>query len=1029
MITHILRYRLLVIFALIGIISYGYYAFKTIPVDTFPDPTPLQVNIYTEAPGYSAEEVEALITKKIETVMSGIKDVEKVRSTSIPGLSYVAIFFKDGTDIYFDRRLVMEKLPEAQSQLPPGIVPIMGPNTSGLGNVLIYALVSDNPEYSLTDLKTLEEWLVKPIIKSIDGVEDISQWGPDKAFLIKPYPDKLLKYGITLEDIFTAVEKNGGLAGGGYTNTPEGDLVIRAVASITDIKQIENIPVKVDHGTVITVRDVAQVAEGEVPQRRGAFTLNGKEVQGNIVLKRVHVNTKELISKLKEEIQRINEEVLPEDVKIVVLYDQSYLTDKALSTIEKALLEGIILVSIAMMIYLWNVRAAVLVILSIPFTLLIAFAVMKNLGLTADLMSLGGLAIGLGLFADATVVVIENIFRHISHSKERVKDREVKLEIIKLSVQEITRPVFFAILIIMIVFLPIFSFESVEGKYFKPLALTIIIALAASLLVAYVFMPVLAYFGIKPGSEKSFIMDFVEKVYVKVLKGAMKVGLPLFIATVILFGFSVYLMSRIGTEFTPELDEGAVLLEVYLDTNISREDAKKIANIIEERAKSFDVVTNAFTTIGRAEKGEVTDVSYMEVWILLKPYKEWKGMKTRKEFEDALRKKLEDLPTAGLVFTQPIAMRIEELLSGVRAMIAVKIFGDDLNKINEIAMKVEEISKNTPGAVDVEAEIQSGRLQLQIIPDYEQLYKYGYSVERLLELVGKYMAGVEVNELRHGLISFPVIIKLPDWSMDNLEAIKNLPLLKKDDGTLLRLKDVAQVKIVPGFSKIRHENGLRYALVQMNLEGRDLGGFIKELEKNIKENIKLPEGYFIKFAGQFENQERAMKRLSIVVPIAILLIFVLLYLNYNSIRDSLIIMLNVPFATIGGIIALYLSGFNLSVPAAIGFIAVFGIATLNGVVLVSYIRQMLDEGFDIEQSIDRATRLRLRPILITATAASLGLLPILFTHDIGSEIQKPIAVVVIGGIFTSTFLTLILLPVVYKFVWKLTEGRNSPEKC
>ncbi|WP_457622047.1 efflux RND transporter permease subunit [Persephonella sp.] len=1021
MIKWILQYRLLVIFALVGIISYGYYSFKTIPVDTFPDPTPLQVNIYTEAPGYSAEEVEALITKRIETVMSGIKDVEKVRSTSIPGLSYVAIFFKDGTDIYFDRRLVMEKLPEAQSQLPPGIVPIMGPNTSGLGNVLIYALISENEKYSLTDLRAIQEWLIKPILKSIDGVEDISQWGPEKAFMIKPDPEKLIQYNLTLEDIFEAVEKNGGLAGGGYTKTPEGDLVVRAVASITDLKQIKEIPVKVDHGTVIRIKDVAVVEEGEVPQRRGAFTLNGQEVQGNIVLKRVHTNTKELIKKLKAEIEKINNEVLPEDVRIEILYDQSYLTDKALSTIEKALLEGIILVSIAMMIFLWNVRAAVLVILSIPFTLLIAFAVMKNLGLTADLMSLGGLAIGLGLFADATVVVIENIFRHLSHNRDRVKNKEVKLEIIKLSVQEITRPVFFAIIIIMVVFLPIFSFESVEGKYFKPLALTIIVALAASLLVAYVSMPVLAYFGLKPGSEKNVVMDFIEKVYMSVLKGAMRIGLALFVATVILFGFSVYLLTKVGTEFTPELDEGAVLLEVFLDTNISREEAKKIANVIEERAKSFDVVTNAFTTVGRAEKGEVTDVSYFEVWILLKPYKEWEGMRTRKEFEEALREKLHDLPVAGLVFTQPIAMRIEELLSGVRAMIAVKVFGDDLNKINEIAMKVEEVATKIPGAVDVETEIQSGRLQLQIIPKYDQLYKYGYDVQRLLDLVGKYMAGVEVNEFRKELISFPVMIKLPDSTLDNIEKIKNLPLFRKDDGTLLRLQDVAEVKIVPGFSKIRHENGLRYALVQMNLEGRDLGGFIKELEAKIKEEIKLPEGYFIKFAGQFENQERAMKRLSIVVPIAILLIFVLLYINYNSIRDSLLIMLNVPFATIGGILALYISGFHLSVPAAIGFIAVFGIATLNGVVLVSYIRQMLDEGFSIEESINKATKLRLRPILITATAASLGLVPILFTQDIGSEIQKPIAVVVIGGIFTSTFLTLILLPIVYKIVYKLTQ--------
>ncbi len=1018
MIEKVLQYRLIVLFALIGLLAYGYYSYKTIPVDTFPDPTPLQVNIFTEAPGYSAEEVEALITKKVETVMSGLKDVEKVRSESIPGLSYVSVFFKDGTDIYFDRRLVMEKLPEAKSKLPKGITPIMGPNSSGLGNVLLYALVDTTGKYSLTDLKTIQEWTVRPLLKAINGVEEIVQWGPEKAYLVKPYLNKLLKYNLTLDDVFEAIDRNGGLAGGGYTKTDEGDLVIRTVASIKNIKQIENIPVKFDNGQVVRVKDVAKVIEGEVPQRRGAFTLNGKEVQGNIVLKRIDANTKELVEKLKAEIKRINEEVLPKGVKIKLLYDQSYLTDKALSTIQKALLEGIILVSVAMILYLGNIRAAVLVILSIPFTLLISFILMKQFGITANLMSLGGLAIGLGLFADATVVVIENIFRHLSHNKEIVEDKLSKLEIIKLSVQEILKPVIFAVLIIMVVFLPIFSFESVEGKYFKPLAITIILALASSLVVAIVAMPVLAYYVLKPGKEKTLLISIIENTYLKLLKLAMRFGVVLFLATIILFAGSLYLFTKIGTEFTPELDEGAVLVETYLDPNISLDESKKVAKFIEDKAKEFDVVKSAFTTIGRAEKGEVQDVNYMETWIILKPYKEWKRFKSRKEFEKALRKKLGDLPTAGLIFTQPIAMRIEELLSGVKADVAVKIFGDDLEKINQIAYKVEDVIKDIPGAEDVETEAQTGKLQLQIIPKYETLYKYGFTVDDLLRFVGKYVAGTKANELRKGLISFPIFVKVPDKYLNDIEVIKNIPFYKKDDGTLLRLKDVAKVQIVPGFFKIRHENGLRYALVQMNVEGRDLGSFIKEVQEKLHQEIKLPEGYFIRFAGQFENQERAMKKLAIVVPIAILLIFLLLYINYNSFIDALIIMLNVPFATIGGILALYFSGFNLSVPAAIGFIAVFGIATLNGVVLVSYIKQMLEEGFEIEEAIQKAAKLRLRPILITATAASLGLVPILFTNDIGSEIQKPIAIVVIGGIFTSTFLTLVLLPAVYRFVYK-----------
>ena len=1025
MISLILKYRVLIFFSLLGLLAYGYYSFKTIPLDVFPDPTPTQVNIYTEASGYSAEEVEALITKKIETVMSGIKDVEKVRSESISGLSYVSVFFKDGTDIYFDRRLVMEKLPEAQSKLPEGITPIMGPNSSGLGNVLLYAVVDETGKYSLTDLKTIQEWTIRPILKSVSGVEDIVQWGPEKAYIIQPDINKLLKYKLSLDDIHKALEQNGGLAGGGYTKTDEGDLVIRAVASITNIQRIKDIPVKVYNGNVIRIKDVATVIEDEIPQRRGAFTLNGKEVQGNIVLKRIGVNTQELVKKLKEKIEEINKEVLPEGVKIKLLYDQSYLTEKALSTIEKALLEGIILVSVIMFLFLGNIRASILVILSIPFTLLLAFILMKHYGLSANLMSLGGLAIGLGLFADATVVVIENIFRHLSHHTSR-DNNNFKLEIIKLSVEEITRPVIFAILIIMVVFLPIFSFEAVEGKYFKPLAITIIFALASSLFIALVMMPILAYWGLKKGKETTFLMELIEKVYLKILNKSMKIGSVIFILTVILFFGSLYLLTKIGTEFTPELDEGAVLVETYLDPNISLEEAKKVAFYIEEKAKKFSVVKNVYSTIGRAEKGEVQDTNYIETWIILKPYNEWKGFKSRQDFERALREKLKDLPVAGLIFTQPIAMRIEELLSGVKATVAIKIFGKDLNKINEIAYKVEDIAKETKGSVDVETEAQGGKLQLQIIPKYEVIYKYGFKVEDLLNFVKNYIAGIEVNEFRNGLISFPIIVKISDDNLKSVEIIKNIPFYKDDNGTLLRLKDVADIKVVSGFFKIRHENGLRYALVQLNVEGRDLGSFIKELKEKINKNIKLPEGYFIQFAGQFENQERAMKKLLVIVPIAILFIFLLLFINYNSIIDSLIIMLNVPFATIGGIIAIYISGFNLSVPASIGFIAVFGIATLNGVVLISYIRQMLEKGYKIDEAIQEATKLRLRPILITATSASLGLIPILFTNDIGSEIQKPIATVVIGGIFTSTFLTLILLPAVYKFAYlKFKSSENN----
>ncbi|ACN98692.1 cation efflux system protein CzcA [Sulfurihydrogenibium azorense Az-Fu1] len=1006
MIDLVLRYRLFVLFLLALVISFGIYSYKTLPIDTFPDPTPVQVNIYTEAPGLSAEEVESLITKKIETVMSGIKDVSTVRSVSLPGLSYISVFFKDGTDIYFARRLVMEKLSDAKSQIPSQYNPVMGPNSSGLGNVLIYALTSkDRP---LTDLRTIQEWKIKPLIKSVDGVEEISQWGPEKAFLVKIYPEKLLAYGLSFNDVSDAVEKYGIVVPGGFSKTSQGDLIVRAVNYITSIEDIKNIPVKTENGSYIKLSDVADVEEGEVPNRRGALTLNGEEVQGNIVLKRVNVNTKDLVDRLYKQFEEIKK-ILPKDVDIKILYDQSYLTQKAVSTVEKALIEGIVLVFIAMIFYLGNVRSAILVVLSIPITLLMAFIFMKEVGLSGNLMSLSGLAIGIGLFADATVVVVENIFRHMFHGKEASK-----LEVIRNSVKEVFKPVVFAILIITAVFIPIFSFESVEGKYYKPLALTIIFALISSLIVAFIFMPALSYYFLnKPKSEETKIMEVLNEVYHKILNKALKHGKVVLTFVVVVFLFSVWLFTRIGTEFAPTLNEGSVLVKSFLNPNVSLEEAKKVASIVEQTAKEFPEVENAFSNIGRAEKGEPEEVNYIETFIILKPYKDWKNFKKREEFENILREKLKDVPGVSFGFTQPIQMRIDELLSGVKSTVAIKVFGDDLDKVNQIGHKIEEIVKSTKGAVDVETEAQSGKLQLKITPKQEVLAKYNIKPEELLSIVGRYFAGYEANYLKQGLITFPIVLRLPQDTINSIEKLSQIPITTKD-GYLLTLSEAADIEITEGFFKIRHENGLRCALVQSNLEGRDLGGFIQELKQKIEKEVKLPQGYFIQFSGQFENQERAMKKLSIIIPIVILLIFMLLYLNYNSFKDALIVILNIPFATIGGIVSLYLSGFNLSVPAAIGFIAVFGIATLNGVVLISYIKQLITEGKNIEDAINLATKLRLRPILITATAASLGLLPILFSGDIGSETQKPIAFVVIGGIFTSTMLTLLILPVVYR---------------
>lgn len=1007
--SKLLSYRLLVLLLLFLSVAAGVWSFLKLPIDTFPDPTPVQVVIYTETPGLSAEETEILVTRPIESVLAGIKDVDLVRSVSLPGLSYVTAFFKEGTDVYLARNLVAQKLPEAQAQIPQGYVPRMGPNTSGLGNVLFYALIDQKGNHSLEDLKTIEMWKVKPLIKSVDGVEEVSQWGPERAYLVRINPDAMVLYGITLMDVLSSLEEYNQIAGGGFMVSPYGDVVVRGLGRVRSIEEFENIPVRKSEGIPVKLGQIATVVPSELPNRRGAFTLNGEEVQGNIVLKRVSTNTMELVKELRRKIDEI-QKILPDGVKIEVLYDQAYLTKKALSTVEKALLEGIVLVSVAITLYLWNIRTALLVVLSIPLTMLYTFIFMKQADISGNLMSLGGLAIGVGLFADATVVVVENIYRHMSESREKHK-----FSLVVDSVREVMRPVIFAVGIIAVVFLPIFTLESVEGKYYKPLAITIIFALFSSLLVAFLFMPVLSYYLLKGGKEETYLFGKIREGYIKLLEKAFKVRWVLIGIAFASFIFSVFLLSRVGTEFAPQLEEGALLVKSFLNPNVSLDEAKRVARLVESTALEYPEVVRTFSNIGRAEVGEPEDVNYIETFIMLKPMSEWRSFKSREEFVNLLREKLKDTPGVELSFTQPIQMRIDELLSGVKSTVAIKVFGDDLQKINQIAYQIEDIVKNTRGAVDVETEAQSGKLQLRIIPKMEELKRYNLTTADLMQLVSYALGGREVGYFQQDTILFPVVIGL---SKKDLETLKNLPLLLKD-GSIVNLSQVAHLQIAEGFQKIRRENGIRFALVQSNLSGRDLGGFVKELKEKISKEIKLPPGYFIAFGGQFENQERAMKRLSIAVPLSVLLIFLLLYLNYNSLRDALIVILNVPFATIGGVFALYISGYNLSVPSAIGFIAVFGIATLNGVVLISYIRSLLENGYNLREAVLKGAGRRLRPILITATAASLGLLPILFTSDIGSEIQKPLAVVVIGGIFTSTLLTLVILPLVYEKFGKI----------
>jgi len=949
----ILRFRLLVLLALIGTIVYGVYSFRKLPIDAF---------------GLSAEEVETLITIPVESVMNGLKDVILVRSASLPAMSYVSVYFRDGTDIYFARRLVMEKLPDAREKVPRGFTHGKAPRRKGKSSPGLHAgygtqrhrsgkrpaLCYPRREGQIHQCGTQvhlsavgsqtphQQWVARPLIMSVGGVEEIVQFGPELAYRIVPDPDRMIAYQVTLEDLLEALEKNNILVGGGFYQSAEGDLVVRGL------------------GRIYSPED-------------GAFTMNGREVQGNIVVKRIFENTKEVVDRVKRKLREI-QEILPEGVRIEHLYDQAYLTEKAVATIQKALLSGMLLVAFVTAFLMGNFRASLIVISSLPLTLLIAFIVMRETGMSGNLMTLGGLAIGIGMFVDSSVVIVENIYRHLTEKKDGL-------------------------------------------KFSKPLALTLIIALLASLLIAFTFTPVLTYYFLKPGKETySRIMALIHRVYDRVLETTFRIRVPLIGAVLLSFVLSLFLLTRIGTEFAPELEEGAVLVKAFMDPNVSLEEGKKVAMAIEKEVLKFPEVIKTYSTIGRAEKGEAADVNYIETWIILKPQDEWETFSSREEFNSMLREKLSWLPIS-IAFTQPIKMRIDELLSGVRADIAIKIFGQDPEVLNLLADRVREITEQIPGAVDVQKEIQAGRLQLRVYPRWEVLERFGITVEEVLNVVKYTLGGAEVGVLQQDTFLFPIVLTLPEHFRGDLSRLRSVPLFERD-GKILTFGDVADLRVEPGLFVIRRENNIRFSLVMCNVEGRDIGSFVRELQERISREIDLPKGYFIAYGGQFENQQRAMKRLSVAVPVSIFLIFVLLYLNFNSVRDALVVMLNVPFAIIGGIVALYASGFNLSVPSAIGFIAIFGIATLNGVVLVTYIRQLLENGYDIREAVKKAAILRIRPILITAITTFMGLIPLLIISDIGSEVQKPLATVVVGGIFTSTLLTLVILPAVYEIAYR-----------
>ena len=1022
-----LRYKFLVII-FFGVVAFlGWRAVTTIPIDAFPDVTPVQVNIYTEAPGLAAEDVEQLLTFPVESGMAGLPGVQQIRSVSLFGLSYVAVYFEDNMDIYFARRLVMERLQEVGDRIPDGYgTPEMGPNTSGLGQVFWYTIERADEKLRDTisdmDLRTLQDWTVRLIMRTAPGVDDVMSWGgQERQFQVVIDPLKLIEYGLSFRDIMDVVETNNRQVGGQYINRGPEQYLVRGLGLVKNEADIGRMVVKVEDGTPVYLRDVASIEQAPA-LRFGAVTRDGEEVVLGMALARIGENAKNVVDAVKEKVGII-QSALPDDVVLRPVYERTDLVEKAIDTAVRALVEGSVLVAIVLFLFLGELRSAIVVIAALPLAMLIAFIMMSEVGLSSNLMSLAGLAIGIGMMVDGAVVMTENAFRIMAEWREK-GEKVDRTAAVLTAAREVANPVAFAILIIIVVFLPLFSLEGLEGKLFKPMAFNISFAMAGSLLLTLTIIPVLAALILKPREERdTWLVAWVKRGYLPLLAWSLANKKKVVIAAGTLLVGSLALFPLLGKEFMPQLQEGSIMWRVTSIPSTSLEQSIEISKKIENALTEYPEVNTTVAMIGRAEKGETADVNYMEIYTELKPHDEWDSDRSIEELADDMRETLEVVvPTSVIAFTQPIQMRVEELISGVRATLAAKLYGEDLKELDRLSREIKNAVSQVPGVADLSLEANIGKPQVRIEVNREQLARYGMNADEVLTVVRTGIGNEPVSTLIDGVKRFDITVRLDDAAKAGVEAIKNIPL-QTADGAIVTLHKVADISVAEGYSFVRREQLQRYAVIQMDVRGRDVDSFVKDANQVIGDQVVMPPGYWIEWGGAFENQQRALQRLSIIVPLTIFFIFVLLYTAFNSLKYATLIIANVPFATIGGVVALFISGQYLSVPSAIGFIAVFGVAMLNGIVLVSFINELREKGASVGEAVRKGAELRLRPVLMTASVAILGLIPMLLSSGVGAETQRPLASVVVGGLITSTLLTLVLLPVIYEWIESRKETK------
>ncbi len=1014
LLTLSLRYRFFTLVTLLLVMGAGVYSLGELPIDAVPDLTPVQVQILTRAPALGPVEVEQFVTFPIETNLSGLPGLKELRSISQYGISVVTAIFEDDLDLYFVRQLVNERLAIAVEQIPSEYArPMMGPLTTGLGEVYQFTLSGEG--YSPMELHTLLEWDIGRRLRTIPGVVEVNIWGGrEKQFQVMVDPQRLLAMKLSLKDVYEALEKNNALAGGGYIVHEREQFLIRGEAmarGVTDLGEI-----LVEHapgGIPIFIKDVAVVQEG-ANLRIGAATRMG---EGETVIGMVQMlaggNAQLLLKKIKARVQEI-QATLPDGVVIEPYYDRSIFVSQVIRTVRNNLWEGGLLVIAILFLFLGNFRSGLIVAAAIPISMLIAFTGMLKTGISGNLMSLG--AIDFGLLVDGSVVMIDNILRKLNNLKDR--SVEARTQGIHDAAKEVLRPITFAMGIIIVVYLPILTLTGVEGKMFHPMAFTVIFALVGSLFFAVAAVPTLAFWfaKIKPNQEGTWLIRTLRSIYEPCLRFSMNNPLLAAGSAIVLFVGSLFIGTSLGVVFMPRLDEGDLAIQVWRLPSVSLDESVATALQVEKSLRKFPEVIKVVSRTGSPEVAtDPMGIELSDVFAILKPKKEWVSAKTKDELIEKMQLAImESVNGVGLGFTQPIEMRFNELIAGTRSDIAVKIFGEDLSILRKHAEQVASILQGIPGAADVKAEQVAGVPRIRIIVDRDQIARYGITADDVLTYVQTARAGQHVGTIFEGERRFALVVRLTDQSSESPAALKNL-LVPTPHGELVPLSRIAQVVVDEGPAQISRENNHRRIVVETNIRGRDLGGFMEEAQRTIRERVSLPSGYYLEWGGQFENLEQATRRLALIVPVTLLLIIGMLSLIFGTLQPAMLIFLNVPLALSGGILALWVRGLPLSISAIVGFIALFGIAVLNGVVLVSRIRTLEGKGLSVEEAVTQGALDRLRPVLMTALVASLGFLPMALATTMGAEVQRPLATVVIGGLVTSTALTLLVLPAVYRY--------------